>query len=94
MTVGKIYCAKLIYENYKFLKRKGDNQVRSACSSSSFIVWAELTSGDQICLQDGGNVLGRFVGGNGYRNVHNGQDTEHSEVSIITISFAVYLSLN
>ena len=50
MTVGKIYCAKLIYENYKFLKRKGDNQVRSACSSSSFIVWAELTSCDQICL--------------------------------------------
>ncbi|CAB3996293.1 voltage-dependent N-type calcium channel subunit alpha-1B-like [Paramuricea clavata] len=54
MTVGKIYCAKLIYENYKFLKRKGDTQ-------------------------DGGNILGRFVGGNGYRNVHGSQDMERNE---------------
>lgn len=23
MTIGKIYCAKLIHENYKYLKRKG-----------------------------------------------------------------------
>ncbi|XP_028408443.1 voltage-dependent R-type calcium channel subunit alpha-1E-like [Dendronephthya gigantea] len=52
MTVGKIYCAKLIYENYKFLKRKGD-------------------------AQDGGNLLGRFVGGNGYRN--HSQDIERGE---------------
>lgn len=26
MTVGKIYCAKLIYENYKFMRRKGEVQ--------------------------------------------------------------------
>ena len=26
MTVGKIYCAKLIYENYKFMRRKGEAQ--------------------------------------------------------------------
>ncbi|XP_068694848.1 voltage-dependent calcium channel type A subunit alpha-1-like isoform X3 [Montipora foliosa] len=28
MTVGKIYCAKLIYENYKFMRRKGQMQVK------------------------------------------------------------------
>ncbi|XP_078356408.1 voltage-dependent L-type calcium channel subunit alpha-1F-like isoform X4 [Oculina patagonica] len=28
MTVGKIYCAKLIYENYKFMRRKGQVQSR------------------------------------------------------------------
>lgn len=28
MSVGKIYCAKLIYENYKFMRRKGQVQSR------------------------------------------------------------------
>lgn len=28
MTVGKIYCAKLIYENYKFMRRKGQIQAK------------------------------------------------------------------
>ncbi|PFX23935.1 Voltage-dependent calcium channel type A subunit alpha-1 [Stylophora pistillata] len=32
MTVGKIYCAKLIYENYKFMRRKG--QVQSKVSEA------------------------------------------------------------
>ncbi len=26
MTVGKIYCAKLIYENYKHLKKQGKEE--------------------------------------------------------------------
>lgn len=26
MTVGKIYCAKLIYENYKYMKKKQDSR--------------------------------------------------------------------
>ncbi|XP_078356406.1 voltage-dependent L-type calcium channel subunit alpha-1F-like isoform X2 [Oculina patagonica] len=30
MTVGKIYCAKLIYENYKFMRRKGQVQSRDS----------------------------------------------------------------
>ncbi|XP_027058824.1 voltage-dependent N-type calcium channel subunit alpha-1B-like [Pocillopora damicornis] len=30
MTVGKIYCAKLIYENYKFMRRKGQAQSRDS----------------------------------------------------------------
>ncbi|CAH3178338.1 unnamed protein product, partial [Porites evermanni] len=31
MTVGKIYCAKLIYENYKFMRRKGEERYRLKC---------------------------------------------------------------
>ncbi|XP_020626974.1 voltage-dependent R-type calcium channel subunit alpha-1E-like isoform X3 [Orbicella faveolata] len=33
MTVGKIYCAKLIYENYKFMRRKGQAQSRGTVLS-------------------------------------------------------------
>lgn len=28
MTIGKIHCAKLIHENYKYLKRKGTQTER------------------------------------------------------------------
>ena len=28
MTVGKIYCAKLIYENYKHLKKQGKDSFK------------------------------------------------------------------
>ena len=28
MTIGKIHCAKLIHENYKYLKRKGTQPER------------------------------------------------------------------
>lgn len=33
MTVGKIYCAKLIYENYKFMRRKGQVQSKGTVLS-------------------------------------------------------------
>ena len=35
MTVGKIYCAKLIYENYKFMRRKGQVQARVSQGTGS-----------------------------------------------------------
>ena len=36
MTVGKIYCAKLIYENYKFMRRKGQIQAKVTDESDTF----------------------------------------------------------
>ena len=34
MTVGKIYCAKLIYENYKHLKKQGKDSFKVSFHSS------------------------------------------------------------
>ena len=40
MTVGKIYCAKLIYENYKHVKKSGrKNKMVSLINSS---IWTIL----------------------------------------------------
>ena len=48
MTIGKIYCARLIYENYKYLKKKrGELQV------SAFLFLYILVSVGEIFCQIG-----------------------------------------
>ncbi|XP_074629841.1 voltage-dependent L-type calcium channel subunit alpha-1D-like isoform X2 [Acropora palmata] len=52
MTVGKIYCAKLIYENYKFMRRKGQIQAKDA------------EQGNALSRLVGGHVFHKFRGEN------------------------------
>ena len=39
MTIGKIYCAKLIYENYKHIKKKRLEKKKKVRRLSFFKVW-------------------------------------------------------
>ena len=40
MTVGKIYCAKLIYENYRHLKKQGKDSFKVLIFSASEVAAA------------------------------------------------------
>ena len=44
MTVGKIYCAKLIYENYKFMRRKGQIQAKVTDESDNSRFSCDVTA--------------------------------------------------
>ena len=39
MTIGKIYCAKLIYENYKHIKKKRLEKKKKVRRLSLFKLW-------------------------------------------------------
>ena len=44
MTIGKIYCAKLIHENYKYLKRKGMPTERVSTSNSKSKIFLSVVT--------------------------------------------------